>query len=182
MASCNDVFAKPMPEDDKTFLEKYVKELKELQNKGVLPSDLKKEIPYKVYSVEGSSCGAHRSIVLSPDDKRFFTIELGFIEDADGTNTIYPVTDEIPATLKPKFTSHGIVTMSTGKLLGHGVAVLKKFGSYFKFCNNCQDYCNYYLESIGLGKTKKMTDVEKTSLIGLAVGLCAIVLKLIFKK
>ena len=57
MALCNDVFAEPMLEDDKTFLEKYVKKLKELQNKGVLPSDLKKGISYKVYSVEGSSCG-----------------------------------------------------------------------------------------------------------------------------
>ena len=181
MASCNDVFAEPMLEDDKTFLEKYVKELKELQNQGVLPSDLEEEKPYKVYSVEGSSCGAHRSIVLSSDDKRFFTIELGFIK-VDGIKRIYPVTKEIPATLKPKFTSHGTVTMSTINLLGRGVTVLKKFGSYFKFCNNCQDYCNYYLESIGLGKTKKMTDVEKTSLIAVAVGLCAIVLKLIFKK
>ena len=181
MALCNDVFAEPMLEDDKTFLQEYTKKLKELQNKGVLPSDLKKEIPYKVYSVEGSSCGAHRSIVLSSDDKRFFTIELGFIK-VDGINRIYPVTREIDATHKPKFTSHGTVTMSTGKLLGHGVAVLKKFGSYFKFCNNCQDYCNHYLESIGLGKTKKMTDAQKTSLITLAAGLCAILLMLIFKK
>ena len=182
MASCNDVFAEPMLENDETFLEEYVEKLKELQNQGVLPTDLEEEIRYEVYSVEGRGCGAHRSIVLSSDDERFFTIELGFTEDADGIKRIYPVTDEINATLKPKFTSHGTVTMSTGTLLGHGVAVMKKFGSYFKFCNNCQDYCNYYLESIGLGKTKKMTDAEKTSLIGLAVGLCVILLMLIFKK
>ena len=182
MASCNDVFAEPMLEDDKTFLEKYVKKLKKLQNQGVLPSDLEEEKPYKVYSVEGSSCGAHRSIVLSSDDKRFFTIELGFTEDADGIHRIYPVTKEIDAILKPNFTSHGTVTMSTATLLGHGVAVMKKFGSYFKFCNNCQDYCNHYLESIGLGETKKMTDAQKLSLITLAAGLCVILLRLIFKK
>lgn len=180
MALCNDVFAEPMLEDDGTFLEKYVKTLRKLQNKGVLPSDLKKEISYKVYSVEGSSCGAHRSIVLSSDDKRFFSIELGFIK-VDGTNRIYPVTREIDPGLQPKFAFHGTVTMSTGKLLGRAVAVLKKFGNYFKFCNNCQDYCNYFLESIGLGETKKMTDAQKTSLITLAAGLCAIVLMLIFK-
>ena len=181
MALCKDVFAEPMLENDETFLEEYVEKLKELQNQGVLPSDLEKEIPYKVYSVEGSSCGPHRSIVISSDDKRFFTIELGFTE-VDGVRRIYPVTREIDPSLKPKFTSHGTVTMSTSNLLGCGVAVLKKFGSYFKFCNNCQDYCNHYLESIGLGKTKKMTDVERTSLIAVAVGLCTTVLMLLFKK
>ena len=171
MALCNDVYAEPMLEDDKTFLKEYAKQLKKLQNKGVLPSDLEEEKPYKVYSVEGKSCGAHRSIVLSSDDKRFFTIELRLIKDADGINRIYPATNEIDATHKPKFTSHGTVTMSTGELLVRGVAVLKKFGSYSKFCNNCQDFCNYYLESIGLGKTKKMTDFEKIRLITLAAAL-----------
>ena len=181
MALSKDVFAEPMLDDDKTFLEEYARELKALQDEGVLPSDLKKELPYKVYSVEGSSCGAHRSIVLSSDDQKFFTIELGFIT-VDGIKRVYPVTRKLDASLKHKFTSHGTVKLSTNDLLARGIATLKKFGSYFKFCNNCQHFCNYYLESIGLSKTKKMTDVEKTSLIALALGFCALLLSLILKK
>lgn len=182
MASCNDVFAEPMLENDETFLEDYSDDLRALQEAGDLPSDLKKKMTYKVYSLEGSGCGSHRSIVLSTDDQRFFSIELGFIYTVDGVKRIYPVTRKIDARLKDKFEYHGTVTMSTGTLLARGVATLKKFGNYFKFCNNCQSYCNYYLEAIGLGHTKKFTDGEKASLISIAAGLFAMLLMLIFKK
>ncbi len=182
MASCNDVFAEPMLDDDENFLEDYCNDLTKLQEEGILPTDLKKEMTYNVYSLEGSGCGAHRSIVLSSDDKRFFSIELGFIDTKDGKRRIYPVTEKIDARLKKKFESHGKVSMSTATLLSQGVAVMKKFGNYFKFCNNCQDYCNYYLEAIGLGDKKKMTDVEKTALFSIAAALLAILLMLVLKK
>ena len=181
MASCNDVFAEPMLENDETFLEDYSDDLRALQEAGDLPSDLKKEMTYKVYSLEGSGCGSHRSIVLSTDDQRFFSIELGFIT-VDGVKRIYPATRKIDARHKHKFKYHGEVTMSTGTLLARGVATLKKFGNYFKFSNNCQSYCNYYLEAIGLGHTREITDDQKASLIIIATGLCAILLMLIFKK
>ena len=167
--------------DDQNFLEDYGKELRALQDSGHLPSDFKKEMTYNVYSIEGSGCGSHRSIVLSSDDKRFFSMELGFIK-VDGIKRIYPVTRKIDANLKPKFTFHGTVKMPTGKLLSRGVATLKKFGNYFKFCNNCQNFCNYYLEAIGLGKTKKMTDGDKATLITLAVGILAILLMFVISK
>ncbi len=180
MALCNDVFAEPMLDDDK-FLESYATKLHALQEAGDLPSDLEKEMTYQVYSFEGSSCGAHRSIVLSSDGKRFFSMELGFLI-VDGIKRIYPVTRKIDACHKGKLKFHGTVTMATGTLLSRGVTILKKFGNYFKFCNNCQDYCNHYLEAIGLGHTKKMTDGQKASLISLAVGVLAVLLMLILKK
>ena len=180
MASCNDVFAEPML-DDKQFLEKYSKELRALQEEGHLPSDINKEVPYKVYSLEGSGCGSHRSIVLSTDDERFFSVELGFIK-VDGIKRIYPVTRKIDASHKPKFTFHGTVKMSTATLLSRGIATMKKFGSYFKFCNNCQNFCNYYLEAIDLGKTKKMTDGEKGGIIALAMTFIALLVSLLLKK
>lgn len=170
-----------MPDNDDHFLSNYAEKLKNLQKEGQLPSDLKKELPYKVYSIEGSGCGSHRSIVLSSDDKRFFSVELGFIT-VDGKKRIYPVTRKIDPSLKSKLSYHGQVKMSTGTLLARAVATLKKFGSYFKFCNNCQDFCNYYLDSIGLGDTKKLTDGDKVLLASLAVGFLAVLLMLILKK
>ena len=79
----------------------------------------------------------------------------------DGTKGIYPVTQKIDASLKPELSYHGEVKMSAGTIISKAVATLKKFGSYFKFRNNCQDFCNYYLESIDLGEIKKLTDSEK---------------------
>lgn len=180
MALCTDVFAEPMPDDDENFLQKYAEKLGKLQKEGHLPADLKKEMAYKVYSIEGSSCGAHRSIVLSSDDQRFFSMELGFIV-VDGIKRVYPVTQKIDSSYKSKLTYHGTVMLSTDTLLARGVATLKKFGGYFKFCNNCQNFCNYYLDSIGLAHTKKMTDNEKASVIAIAVGICALLLTLIVK-
>ena len=43
MASCKNVFAEPMLDDD-AFLEKYATELKALQDEAVLPSDLKEKL------------------------------------------------------------------------------------------------------------------------------------------
>ena len=180
MASCNDVFAEPML-DDEQFLEKYSKKLRALQKEGHLPLDFNKEVPYKVYSFEGSGYGSHRSIVLSTDDERFFSIELGFIK-VNGIKRIYPVTRKIDASFKPKFTFHGTVNMSTATLLSRGIATMKNFGSYFKFCNNCQNFCNYYLEAIELGKTKKMTDGEKAGIIAIASGIIALLFTLMLKK
>ena len=177
---CSNVFAEPMLDND-DFLSEYVKQLRSLQDQNVLPRDLKKEMPFKVYSIEGSGCGPHRSVVLSADDKTFFTVELGFVT-VDGKKRIYPVTRKIDASLEPKLSYHGQVKMSAGTLISTAVATLKKFGSYFKFCNNCQHFCNYYLESIGLGETKKLTDSDKTTLATIAVGVLAILLMILFKK
>ena len=177
---CSDVFAEPMLDND-DFLNEYVKQLRSLQDQNVLPRDLKKEMPFKVYCFEGSGCGPHRSVVLSADDKTFFSVELGFVT-VDGKKRIYPVTRKIDASLKPKLSYHGQVKMSAGTLISTAVATLKKFGSYFKFCNNCQDFCNYYLESIGLGETKKLTHSDKTTLAAMAVGVLTILLMILFKK
>ena len=176
---CSDVFAEPMLDND-DFLRDYAEALQSLQDQKVLPRDMKEEMPFKVYSIEGSGCGPHRSVVLSSNDKTFFTVELGLIK-VHGTKRIYPVTEEFDASKKSKLSYHGEVKMSAGTLISRAVATMKKFGSYFKFCNNCQHFCNCYLESIGLGETKKLTDSEKTTLVAMAVTLLGILLMLLFK-
>ena len=50
-------------------------------------------------------------------------------------------------------------------LIAKAVAVMKEFGYYFKFCKNCQDFCNKYLEAIGLGEAKTFTDDEEAAIL-----------------
>lgn len=173
MAVCNDVFAEPMLDEDE-YLDKYLKQLRSLNEEGLLP-DLKKEMVYKVYSIQGSDWGAHKSIVLTTNDKNFVTVELGFIK-IDGKKRIYPVTRSLKPASKANLTFHGEIKTTGGKLISKAVATMKKFGSYFKFCNNCQDYCNLYLESIGLGKEKKLTDGDKAILVTIAGAVLLLIL------
>ena len=64
---CRDIFAERMLDND-DFLKGHAKKIQSLQNKEVLPRDMKEEMPFKVYSIEGSGCGVHRSVVLSSND------------------------------------------------------------------------------------------------------------------
>lgn len=59
------------------FLEQYIEELRELLQEGSIPN-LKEKKTFKVYSIKGSSFGAHKSIVLTADDQRFFTAGLHY--------------------------------------------------------------------------------------------------------
>ena len=76
MASCDNVFAEPMLDTDE-YLEKYKKQLIKLDNQNLLP-DLNMELKYKVYSIQGSGFGAHKSIVLTTNDEQFVTVEAWF--------------------------------------------------------------------------------------------------------
>ena len=63
---------------------------------------------------------------------------------------------------------------STGEeLIGKAVAVMKNFGTYSKLCKNCQDYCNMYMEAIGLKQAQTLTDGDKLALGGLLAGIVA---------
>ena len=164
----SDVFAEPML-DTKEYLEEYKKQLIELGKKGLLPKlDLK--LKYKVYSIRGSEFGAHKSIVLTSDDKHFVSVELGFIT-VDGKKHIYPVTREIKKSLKAKMEFLGEIEATGQELIGKAVAVMKQFGSYFKFCKNCQDFCNMYTEAIGLKGAQKLTDGDKAKILLLLAGI-----------
>ena len=164
----SDVFAEPML-DTKEYLKEYKKQLIELGKKGLLPNlDLK--LTYKVYSIRGSEFGAHKSIVLTSDEKHFVSVELGFIT-VDGKKHIYPVTREIKKSLKAKMESLGEIEATGQELIGKAVAVMKQFGSYFKFCNNCQDFCNMYTEAIGLKGAQKLTDGDKAKILLLLAGI-----------
>ena len=127
---------------------------------------------YKVYSIRGSEFGSHKSIVLTPDDKNFLTVELGFIK-VEGKKHIYPVTKQIPESSKTKLEYLGTIKAKGEDLLGKAVAVMKRFGSYFKFCNNCQDFCNMYLEAIGLKQAQSLTDGDKVATAGIFAGIIA---------
>ena len=157
--------------DTKEYLQKYKQQLIELNDKGLLPQ-LNLKLEYKVYSIRGSEFGAHKSIVLTTDDEHFVTVELGFIK-VNGKKHIYPVTRSIDKSAKAKMEYLGKIEATGKDLIGKAVAVMKKFGSYFKLCNNCQDYCNMYMESIGLKQAQTITDGDKVALVGIAAAIVA---------
>ena len=165
--SSSEIFAEPML-DTEDYLQEYKEQLIELHNKGLLPQlDRKQE--YRVYSIRGSEFGAHKSIVLTTDDEHFFTVELGFTK-VNGKNHIYPVTRSIDKSEKAKMEYLGKIPNATVKdLIGKAVAVMKEFGSYFKLCNNCQNYCNMYMEAIGLKQAQTLTDGDKLAGIAAAI-------------
>ena len=157
--------------DTDDYLQEYKDQLTELDEEGLLPQlDLKLE--YKVYSIRGSEFGAHKSIVLTTDDEHFVTVELGFMT-VDGKKHIYPVTRSVDKSGKAKMEYLGKIEATGQELIGKAVAVMKKFGSYFKLCNNCQDFCNMYAEAIGLKQAQKLTDGDKLALGGLLAAILA---------
>ena len=170
MALCDDVFAEPMLDTDE-YLEEYKQQLIELDEQGLLPN-LNTKLKYKVYSIQGSSFGAHKSIVLTTNDEQFVSVELGFIV-IDGRKHIYPVTKKIDKALKPKMEYLGVIEATGEDLIGKAVAVMKRFGNYFKFCNNCQNFCNMYTEAIGLKQAQNLTDRDKAVIIALIGGIIA---------
>ena len=158
--SLTGIFAEPMLDSDE-YLEEYMEQLSEHGKRGLLPK-VDATLTYKVFSIRGSEFGAHKSIVLTTDDQHFVTVELGFIK-VDGKNHVYPVTKELTSSLKPKLEYHGTIKAKGEELIEKALVVTKDFGSYFKLCNNCQDFCNSYLEAIGLKEAKSLTDVEKVA-------------------
>ena len=162
--SSTNVFAEPMLNTE-DYLKEYREQLVDLHKKGLLPK-LDEKLTYKVYSIRGSEFGAHKSIVLTTDDEHFITMELGFIT-VNGKKHIYPVTRSLSKSMKPKMEYLGTIEAKGKELIGKAVAVMRRFGSYFKFCNNCQDYCNYYLETIGLKEAQKLTDGDKLAIAGI---------------
>ena len=170
MALCDDVFAEPMLDADE-YLEEYKQQLIELDRQNLLP-DLNTRLKYKVYSIQGSGFGAHKSIVLTTNDEQFVSVELGFII-IDGKKHIYPVTRKIDKALKPKMEYLGEIEATGKDLIGKAVAVMKRFGTYFKFCNNCQNFCNMYTEAIGLKQAQTLTDGDKAAIIAMIGGIIA---------
>ena len=162
--SLNDFYVEPMLVDDK-HLEEYFTQITGLGEKGLLP-DLDEPLTYKVYSISGSHFGTHKSIVLTTNDKHFITVELDF-KTFDDKKHIYPRTRELPSSIKPHLKEIGEIKAKGLDLIVKAVAVMKRFGSYNKLSNNCQDFCNKYLEAIGLKGS--LTDVDKLA-IGTIVG------------
>lgn len=168
--SLTAVFAEPMLDSDE-YLQEYRDQLIELNSKGLLPR-LDQTLTYKVYSIGGSKFGSHKSIVLTTNDKQFLTVELGFIT-VDGKKHIYPVTRELHESSKSKLEYLGTIKAKGEDLIGKAVAVMKRFGSYFKFCKNCQDFCNMYVEAIGLKQAQSLTDGDKVAITAILAGIIA---------
>lgn len=166
--------------DTEEYLDKYLQQLVELDKKGLLPK-LDEERKYKVYSIQGSGFGAHKAIVLTIDDEHFLTVELNFTE-VKGVKHIYPATKALSKSLKHKMQYLGTITAEGRVLIAKAIAVMKHFGNYFKFCNNCQDYCNKYAAAIGLEGAQSLTTGEKTVLIGLVAAILALLVTVLLKK
>ena len=158
-----DFFAEPMLDTDE-YLKVYCKQLVDLDKKGFLPR-LDEILKYKVYSIQGSEFGSHKSIVLTTDDEHFVTVELGF-RTVSGKKHIYPVTRPLDESMKSKMEYIETIEAKGQDLIRKAVLVMKHFGSYFKLCKNCQDFCNMYLEAIGLKKAQKLTDVDLAVITG----------------
>lgn len=164
--SLTDFFVAPMLDDDE-HLEEYFTQITELGKNGLLPN-LDETLTYKVYSISGSHFGAHKSIVLTTNDKHFITVELNFKIFA-GKKHIYPRTRELPSSIKPHLTEIGEIKAKGLDLIVKAVAVMKRFGTYSKLSNNCQDFCNRYLEAIGLKGS--LTDVHKAAIGAIVAGI-----------
>ncbi|XP_078372868.1 uncharacterized protein LOC144656518 [Oculina patagonica] len=175
--SSNAFFAEPML-DTEEYLQAYKEQLTELDNEGLLPP-LDEELEYKVYSIRGEKFGAHKSIVLTTDDEHFVTVELGFII-INGKKHIYPVTQAIDRSDLAKMEYLGEIVATGQELIGKAVAVMKNFGSYFKLGNNCQDFCNMYVNAIGLKHAQQLTDGDKLVLNLTKGGLVAAILLFLF--
>ena len=158
MSSGHDIFAEPML-DTEEYLEEYMQQLIELDEQGLLP-DLTETLRYKVYSIQGSGITAHKSIVLSTNDEQFVSVELG-ITTINGRRHIYPVTRKIDKDFKPEMEYLGVIEATGEDLIAKAIAVMKHFGTYFMFGNNCQNFCNRYLEAIGLKEAQTVTDADK---------------------
>ncbi len=156
--SSNALFAEPML-DTEEYLQAYKEQLIELNNQGLLPR-LDMKLVYKVYSIRGEKFGAHKSIVLTTDDEHFVTVELGFIK-VDGKKHIYPVTRSIDKSAVANMEYHGVIEATGQDLIVEAVAVMKDFGRYSKPFNNCQDFCNMYVNAIGLKHAQQLTDGDK---------------------
>lgn len=164
--SLTDFFVNPMLDSDE-HLEEYFEQIITLGKNGLLPN-LNQLLPYQVYSISGSHFGAHKSIVLTTNDKHFVTVELDFKEYA-GKKYIYPRTRELPPSIQPHLEYIG-ETKDTGlALIVKAVAVMKRFGSYNKLSNNCQDFCNKYLKAIRLKGS--LTDFDKVTIGTIVAGI-----------
>ena len=164
--SLTDFSVNPMLDSDE-HLEEYFEQITKLGKKGLLPN-LNEILPYKVYSISGSHFGAHKSIVLTTDGKHFVTVELDF-KEFDGKKCIYPRTRELPSSIQPHLEYIGETEETGLDLIVKAVAVMKRFGSYNKLSNNCQDFCNKYLEAIGLEGS--LTTVDKAAIGTIVIGI-----------
>ena len=166
--SSAEIFAEPMLDSDE-YLEKFKKQVNELKRKGLLQK-FDATLTYKVYSIHGSDFGAHKSIVLTTDEKHFITVELGFTV-VNGKKHIYPVTRELHPSNKPKLEFLGTIDAKGQDLLAKAVDVMKRFGNYFKFCKNCQNFCDKYVEAIGLKKAKSLTEDDMSAIAAILTGI-----------
>lgn len=148
---CSPLFADSMVSSKGTFLKAF----RVLEANGVIP-DLNKLVPYKVYSWEGDSLCAHRSMVFTADDKRFFIVDLAIETCEDGKNHVCPRAYKAPDKLRlHQLKLIGVVETIGALLMNIAYKKMKSFGNYSKLCNNCRSFCNSFvdgLETIGLKK------------------------------
>ena len=166
-SATSGVFAYPMV-DDPDFLYPYNIRLEELQKEGELP-DLQKEMNYNVYSIQRSQFGAHKSIVLSSNGKKYFTVELGFMTAYDQKERICPVTNVLPEKNVKRLKYHGTLQASGADLIAKAIAAMKEFGRYFMFTNNCQNYCNTVLKKYGLDEAVTWPDQNKAAVATIGI-------------
>lgn len=143
-------------QDDTSSRDALEKQEEKLRNQGFLPSDMRQNLEFMVYWLQGSKFWSHASIVFTSDKKHYVTAELQWYF-IDGTRHVLPwanyfFDESIVASTRRNLTRIGTVKMTAQELIDAGIAAMKKFGKYHRYTNNCQNYCNLVLEEIKLKK------------------------------
>ena len=133
---------------------------KDLTERGFLPADMSQRIWFDVYWLQPSSFGSHASLVFTSNQKHCVTAEIQWYVP-DGVHHVLPFANGFKWSEHPERTRNmkkcGRVLKSADKLIAAGIRAAKRFGGYGKYTNNCQNYCNCVLGSVGL--RKRWTDI-----------------------
>ena len=157
---CGDqIVAQAFPDNEET--KEILKNNKQkLIESGFAPADLSEKYNFTVYWLQPSRFGSHASIVFTSNGEHCVTAEIGWYTPEGQChvlpNSIWFKLSEHSERTK-NMTKCGTVYKSCNELIEAGISAAKRLGTYGKYTNNCQNYCNYVLELIGLGR--RWTDI-----------------------
>ncbi len=135
---------------------------------------------YKVYSCSSDKLGRPITLVFSQDERNFIHIGLLIQPNMDGPAKCFAASGTLRDDLRAKLRFRGEITISGNKILSQALNVISSFGNYNKTSNNCQDFANVFLKSLGIDnpiKTDRRTLLEIAGgVVAGAVALGAIIL------
>ncbi len=164
---CGDVMSAEAFLDNDNTTEILGKQQKKLAEEGFLPSDMDAVCTFHVYWLQGDFA-KHASIVFTSNNEHCVTAELQwFTPPPTFQHTCLPWANGFLLSQNQsrtsKMTKCGTVRRSARQVILAGIQAMRRFGSYGKYTNNCQNYCNLVLEVLGL--STQWTDTGKMLVI-----------------